>query len=67
MLANLRDPKRKEAAINAIQLLKDSASYEDMMYELYVLQKIDRGRKSIDAARTKTHEEVGRELSKWVL
>lgn len=58
--------KPKETAIKAIEHLKDSASYEDIMYELYVLQKIERGRTDFREGRTVTHEEAKQRLGKWL-
>ncbi len=52
--------------MKAISHLKDSASYEEMMYELYVLQKIERGREDIRAGRTLSHAEAKERLRKWV-
>jgi predicted transcriptional regulator len=58
--------KPKQAAIEAIEHLKESASYEDIMYELYVLQKIERGRENVRKGRTVSHEEAKEQLSKWL-
>ena len=56
----------KETALNAIQHLKESASYEDMMYELYVLQKIERGRAEARLGHSVGHEEAKQQLSRWL-
>ena len=58
--------KPKEAAIKAIKNLKESASYEEIMYELYVLQKIERGREDIRSGRSVSHEDARQRLGKWV-
>ncbi|MFZ2276966.1 MAG: hypothetical protein WAW39_04165 [Prosthecobacter sp.] len=42
--------------------LPESAPCDDLMYEIYVRQKIDSGLADIAAGRVKTHEEV---LSKF--
>jgi len=61
-----KSPKPKPTALKAIEHLKDSASYEEMMYELYVLQKIERGREDLRAGRTVTHAEAREQLGKWL-
>ena len=66
MLTTSPKPQPKQAALKAIEHLKDSASYEEMMYELYVLQKIERGREDLHTGRTVTHEEARERLSKWL-
>jgi predicted transcriptional regulator len=60
------NPQPKQAALKAIEHLKDSASYEEMMYELYVLQKIERGREALRTGRTVSHEEARERLGKWL-
>ena len=66
MLTTSPNPIPKQAALKAIEHLKDSASYEEMMYELYVLQKIQRGREALRVGHTVTHEEAGERLAKWL-
>jgi len=52
----------KEAAKRLIDLLPDEATLDDIMYELYVKQNIERGLKDIEEGRTTPHEEVKRQL-----
>ena len=56
----------KEAALSLISRLDDQASYDDIMYEMYVLQKIERGEKDIVDGKTFTHEEAQKRLGKWL-
>ena len=56
----------KEAALSLISRLDDHASYDDIMYEMYVLQKIERGEKDIVDGKTFTHEEAQKRLGKWL-
>lgn len=56
----------KEAALSLISRLDDHASYDDIMYEMYVLQKIERGEKDIVDGKTFTHEEAKKRLGKWL-
>lgn len=52
----------KQAAKQLIEQLPDQASWDDIMYELYVKQKIEEGLADIEAGRTVSHEEVKNEL-----
>lgn len=52
----------KEAARQIIEHLPDQATWDDIMYELYVKQKIEEGLADIEAGRTVSHEEVKAEL-----
>ena len=52
----------KQAAKDLIEYLPDQASWNDIMYELYVKQKIEEGLADIEAGRTIPHEQVKAEL-----
>ena len=52
----------KQAAQQLIGQLPDQASWDDIMYELYVKQKIEAGLQAIAEGRTVPHEEVKRRL-----
>ena len=56
----------KETSLNLIKKLKDDITYEEIMYELYFLQKIENGMKDVENGRTVSHEEVKKELEKWL-
>ncbi|MFN0052682.1 MAG: hypothetical protein ACKV0T_10860 [Planctomycetales bacterium] len=46
--------------------LPEDASLEDIQYQIYVRQKIERGLKDVREGRTVTHEEAQRQLEKWL-
>jgi hypothetical protein len=46
--------------------LPDDASFEDIQYHLYVLDKVKRGVSRADSEGTMTHEEVRERLGKWL-
>lgn len=48
----------KEAAKQLVDHLPDEASWDDIMHELYVKQKIETGLKAVEEGRTIPHEEV---------
>lgn len=52
----------KQAARELIDQLPDSVSWNDLMYELYVKQKIEDGIRQLDEGRGIPHEEVKRRL-----
>ena len=52
----------KEAVRHLIDRLPDQATWEDIMYELYVKQKIDAGLKAVEEGRAIPHEEMKRRL-----
>lgn len=48
----------KDAARAIIDRLPEQATWDDLMYELYVKQKIEAGLKAADEGRTVPHEEI---------
>jgi predicted transcriptional regulator len=52
----------KEIARELIDRLPDTASFDDLMYELYVRQKIEAGLKAAEEGRTVPHEEAKKRL-----
>ena len=66
MRARSREPEgqlmstAKEEAINLITRLPEEASWDDIMYEMYVKKRIELGIKAADDGRVVPHEEVKR-------
>ena len=52
----------KEAARQIIEHLPDQATWNDIMYELYVKQKMEEGLADIEAGRTIPHEALKAEI-----
>lgn len=52
----------KQAAKQLIEQLPDQVSWDDIMYELYVKQKIEEGLADIETGRTIPHDQVKSEL-----
>lgn len=52
----------KQAAMQIINQVSDQASWDDIMYELYVKEKIEAGLADIEAGRTIPHEQIKAEL-----
>lgn len=48
----------KNEAKRLVENLPETANWDDLMYEVYVRQKIEEGIKAADEGRVLTHEEV---------
>ncbi len=57
--------RAKQAVLKMIERMPEQASMEDIMYELYFRQRVDRGLKELTAGKTVSHEQVKRSLTKW--
>jgi predicted transcriptional regulator len=55
-------PSAKDAARKILERLPEQATWDDIMYELYVKQKIEEGLADIEAGRTVSHEQIKAEL-----
>jgi predicted transcriptional regulator len=54
----------KEAVLELARRLPDECTWDDVMYQIYVRQKIEAGIKDADEGRTVSHEEVFEEFEK---
>ena len=55
----MTDPKTAKAhARDAIDRLPDDATWDEVMYELYVRESVDAGAADVVAGRTVPHDEV---------
>jgi len=52
----------KESARRIIDHLPDQATWDDIMYELYVKQKVEAGLKAVAEGHTIPHEKMKRRL-----
>ena len=55
----------REEAIDVITNLPDSASIDDIMYRLYVIDKVRKGREAIKWGDSIPNEELKREMESW--
>ena len=53
----------KREAIRLNSSPPDDSSWEDMVYETYVMEKIEGGLKALEQGKTRYHEEVGKRLA----
>jgi predicted transcriptional regulator len=56
----------KKAAIQLLENADDNITFEQIMYELHVLQKIDKGLSDIRKGDLTSHDEVRKEFNKWL-
>jgi predicted transcriptional regulator len=55
----------KQAVLKMIEQMPNQSSVEDIMYELYFRQRVDRGLRELAARKTVSHEQVKRDIAKW--
>lgn len=55
----------RDEAINVISKMPDSASIDDIMYRLYVIDKVRKGREVIQQRDSISIEELKGEMESW--
>ena len=55
----------KQEAINVISKLPDSADIDDIMYRLYVIDKVRKGRAEAKAGKLVSIEDLEKEIEAW--
>lgn len=55
----------KQEAMNAISSLPDTATIEDIMYRLYVIEKVNKGLNDVRNGRVTSHDDLIKEIQKW--
>ena len=55
----------KQEAIRAISKLPESANIDDIMYELYVIHKVKKGREAAERGDSISIEELKKEMQSW--
>ncbi len=59
-------PRTKETVRTLLDRLPDDCRLEDVLYQLYVIQSVERGREDVRAGRVTPHEQVAAELrQRW--
>jgi predicted transcriptional regulator len=56
----------KRAVLDLVKTLPDNCTIEDVQYQLYVRQKVQRSMEAAAASRVHSHEQVKKRLSKWL-
>lgn len=55
----------KQDAIEAIERLPDNVALDEIVYRLYVLNKVRQGMQDVDAGRGLSSEALAREIEQW--
>jgi len=55
----------KQEALESISKLPDDTDMDEIMYRLYVLDKIRKGQEAADQGKTITSEALKREIDTW--
>lgn len=55
----------KQDALNTIEKIPDNADMEEIMYQLYVLDKVRKGQKAVEQGKTLSSEELQRDIDTW--
>jgi predicted transcriptional regulator len=55
----------KQEALDAIAKLPDDVGIDEIMYRLYVLDKIRKGREDVAKGHVTSAEDVSREIDAW--
>ncbi len=55
----------KQKAIKAISALPENADLEEIMYKLYVIDKVRKGEKAIKEGNYTTSKDLRKEIESW--
>lgn len=55
----------KQDALNTIGQLPEDVDMDEIMYRLYVVDKIRKGQQAVEDEQTISHEDVKKEIDKW--
>lgn len=55
----------KKEALNTISQLPENADMDEIMYRLYVLDKIRKGQEAVEQGETITSDELKGEIDSW--
>ena len=55
----------KQEVIRAISSLPEATSIDEIMYRLYVIEKIRKGKRAVEDGKTVSVDELKREIESW--
>lgn len=55
----------KQEALDAISKMSDSSDIDDIMYRLYVIDKVRKGREAVQKGEVVTGQELRKEIESW--
>ncbi|MHB9139516.1 MAG: hypothetical protein ACYC4Q_08940 [Victivallaceae bacterium] len=57
----------KENLKQLIKTIPDESTFEDIQYQLFIVEKLARSREQIRNGKTHTQSEVEKRLKKWII
>lgn len=64
-MTRMESHSAKQEAIDAIERLPDDVALDEIVYRLYVLNKVRQGLQDIEAGRCVSSEALAREIERW--
>ena len=58
-------PSAKQDALDAIQQLPDNVAFDEILYRLHVLNKINQGMQELEAGEGISQDDLTREIEQW--
>jgi len=55
----------KQEALESLKNLPEEADVDEIMYRLYVIDKIRKSREAVAKGQSVSHEELRREIEQW--
>jgi hypothetical protein len=55
----------KQEALNVISKMPDTAEIDDIMYRLYVVDKVRKGREAVQQGEVVSIEDLKKEIESW--
>jgi hypothetical protein len=55
----------KQEALKVISKMPDTAEIDDIMYRLYVIDKVRKGREAVQRGKTLSIEDLKKEIESW--
>ena len=55
----------KQEVLNSISKMPDTAEIDDIMYRLYVIDKVRKGREAVKRGEVVSIEELKKEIESW--
>jgi hypothetical protein len=55
----------KQEALNVISKMPDTAEIDDIMYRLYVIDKVRKGREAVQRGEVLSMEDLKKEIGSW--
>ena len=55
----------KQEVLNVISKMPDTADIDDIMYRLYVIDKVRKGKEAVQRGETVSIEDLKKEMASW--